>query len=220
MKIIINSNNLKRIIPIASKAIPNKPPHPILLNILIKAEKEITLTSFDLTFGIICVIEGEVVEPGEITVPSKILNDIVGKLPNDKECTLATINNEQNENNQIFITDNNVRYVINCLEPLDYINIPKVNDFIYEAKNINPELFIKLLNHTVDSVSSEDNKQTLNGIYFTIDSTNEKIEAVSTNGQRLAIISVIYDSSEKSETFNFNIPGKIAKEILLSLIHI
>ncbi|PIV38913.1 MAG: hypothetical protein COS29_05435 [Candidatus Omnitrophica bacterium CG02_land_8_20_14_3_00__42_8] len=66
---------------------------PILLNILIEAEKnKVALTSTDLDIGISSVLETEVEEEGAITIPAKRFNDIIKELP-DEEIFISTMKN-------------------------------------------------------------------------------------------------------------------------------
>ena len=84
MEIICNQNELNNAIQLVSKAVASRPTHPILANLLLTADQgtnKISLTGFDLHLGIQTSFDATVKKSGAITIPSKILADIVNKLP-------------------------------------------------------------------------------------------------------------------------------------------
>ena len=85
MDIICNQSELNNAIQLVSKAVASRPTHPILANILLTADQgtnKISLTGFDLNLGIQTSFDGNVENSGAITIPSKLLSEIVNKLPN------------------------------------------------------------------------------------------------------------------------------------------
>ena len=85
MEIICNQNELNNAIQLVSKAVASRPTHPILANILLTADEgtnKISMTGFDLNLGIQTSFDGTVKNSGAITIPSKLLSEIVNKLPN------------------------------------------------------------------------------------------------------------------------------------------
>jgi len=57
----------------------------VLANVLLKTEDSgLKLTATNLEIGINCWVPGKVAEQGEITVPAKLLTDLVASLPNQK----------------------------------------------------------------------------------------------------------------------------------------
>ena len=90
MKIICSKANLLSGLSIVSKAVPGKTTMSILECILIDASNgEIRLTANDMELGIETIIEGTIEAPGIIALDSKILLDIVRKLP-DNDITIMT----------------------------------------------------------------------------------------------------------------------------------
>ena len=90
MKLVCSKSNLLNGVQIVSKAVPNKTTMSILECILIDATgKDIKLIANDMELGIETVIEGNIVEKGQIALDAKILLDIVRKLP-DSEITVET----------------------------------------------------------------------------------------------------------------------------------
>jgi len=85
MEIICNQNEFNNAMHLVSKAVASRPTHPILANILLTADEgtnKISVTGFDLNLGIQTSFDGTVKNSGAITIPSKLLSEIVNKLPN------------------------------------------------------------------------------------------------------------------------------------------
>ena len=96
MEIICNQNELNNAIQLVSKAVASRPTHPILANILLTADEgtnKISLTGFDLNLGIQTSFDGNVKNSGAITIPSKLLSEIVNKLPNETPVSLEVDQN-------------------------------------------------------------------------------------------------------------------------------
>ena len=90
MKLICSKSNLLNGVNIVAKAVPNKTTMSILECILIDASgSEIKLLANDMELGIETVVEGEILEKGQIALDAKIFLDIVRKLP-DNDITIVT----------------------------------------------------------------------------------------------------------------------------------
>ena len=99
MEIICNQNELNNSIQLVNKAVASRPTHPILANILLTADQgtnKISLTGFDLNLGIQTSFDGTVNNSGAITIPSKLLSEIVNKLPNETPVSLKVDENSDN----------------------------------------------------------------------------------------------------------------------------
>lgn len=72
MKLVCSKSNLLNGVQIVSKAVPNKTTMSILECILIDAsENKIKLLANDMELGIETVIEGEIIEKGQIALDAK-----------------------------------------------------------------------------------------------------------------------------------------------------
>ena len=84
MKFVCSQSDLSSQLSLVSRAVPSRPTHPILGNVLVKADAgrhQIQLTAFDLSLGIRATFPAQVLESGTLTLPAKLLNDIVSRLP-------------------------------------------------------------------------------------------------------------------------------------------
>ena len=181
MEIICNQNDLNSAIQLVSKAVASRPTHAILANILLTADQgtnKISLTGFDLNLGIQTSFDGTVKNSGAITIPSKLLSEIVNKLPNETPVSL-----EVDENLDILIKSDRGSFNIKGIPSDDYPNLPFVESGT--SLNIEPSSFLKALKSTIFASSNDDSKQLLTGVNFTF--KQNYLESASTDGHRLAV---------------------------------
>ena len=92
MKLVCSKSKLLSGVQIVSKAVPNKTTMSILECILIDATQgQIKLIANDMELGIETIIEGEIIEKGQIALDAKIFLEIMRKLP-DNDVTIVTDN--------------------------------------------------------------------------------------------------------------------------------
>ena len=222
MEIVCNQNELNNAIQLVSKAVASRPTHPILANILLAADQgtnKISLTGFDLNLGIQTSIEATVKKSGAITIPSKLLSDIVNKLPTENPVSIAVDMDTDN----ILIKSDRGSFNLKGIPSDDYPNLPFVESGT--SLNIDPSSFLKALKLTTFASSNDDSKQILTGVNFTF--KQKYLESASTDGHRLSV--VLINNEEKPDSNNntlqnedylsVTIPSKSLREIekLLSL---
>ena len=97
MKFKIPKAELLNGIQTVQNVITAKSTLPILSNILIETQQAgLRLTATDLDVGISCVIPGDILEQGAITVPAKRFSDIIKELPTDNVNVTTKKNNQVN----------------------------------------------------------------------------------------------------------------------------
>ena len=199
MKLITNTKGLKEALEWTGKAVPARPNHPILANILING---LSLTGFDLSIGINAKIEGEIEEEGSITLPSKLFSEIIKKLPNGQ------ITIETDEEAIATITSDSGKYQIRGLSAGEYPGLPAVEG----EPILIPAQAILDGAKCLEFASTEETKQVLCGIHLKIGT--EDFEFAATDGHRLAVVTVP-DEPEGIETgdFEITIPARAFREV-------
>ncbi|MGH2455070.1 MAG: DNA polymerase III subunit beta [Candidatus Limnocylindria bacterium] len=85
MNVSVMQENLARGLGVVSRAVSSRATLPVLANVLLKTEESgLKLTATNLEIGINCWVPGKVEAEGEITVPAKLLTDLVASLPNQR----------------------------------------------------------------------------------------------------------------------------------------
>ena len=216
MEIVCNQNELNNAIQLVSKAVASRPTHPILANILLTADQgtnKISLTGFDLNLGIQTSFDATVKNSGAITIPSKLLAEIVNKLPSQTPVNLEVDENSDN----ILIKSDTGTFNLKGIPSDDYPNLPFVESGT--SLNIDPTSFLQALKLTVFASSNDDSKQLLTGVNFTF--KQKYLESASTDGHRLAVVLIgneenIEDkenSSLNEDNFSVTIPTRSLREI-------
>ncbi len=216
MEIICNQNEFNYAIQLVSKAVASRPTHPILANLLLTADQgtnKISLTGFDLNLGIQTSFDATVNKSGAITVPSKLLSEIVNKLPSETPVSLDV--DESSDN--ILIKSDRGSFNIKGIPSDDYPNLPFVESGT--SLNIDPSSFLKALKLTIFASSSDDSKQLLTGVNFTFNL--KYLESAATDGHRLAVVLVDNkenceekeDFASNEENLSVTIPTRSLREI-------
>ena len=216
MEIVCNQNEFNYAIQLVSKAVASRPTHPILANLLLTADQgtnKISLTGFDLNLGIQTSFDATVNKSGAITLPSKLLSEIVNKLPSENPVSLDV--DESSDN--ILIKSDRGSFNIKGIPSDDYPSLPFVESGT--SLNIDPSSFLKALKLTIFASSSDDSKQLLTGVNFTFNL--KYLESAATDGHRLAVVLVNnkenFDEKEdfvsNEENLSVTIPTRSLREI-------
>ena len=193
MEIVCNQNEFNYAIQLVSKAVSSRPTHPILANLLLTADQgtnKISLTGFDLNLGIQTSFDANVKRSGSITIPSKLLSEIVNKLPSE---TPISMDVEESSDN-ILIKSDRGSFNLKGIPSDDYPNLPFVESGT-TSLNIDPSSFLKALKLTIFSSSNDDSKQLLTGVNFIFNI--KYLKSAATDGHRLAV--VLLDNKESFE---------------------
>lgn len=187
---------------LASKAVPNRSSHPVLANILLVADVDrqtITLTGFDLSIAIQTTFSATVERGGLVTLPCKLLSDMVSRLPAG-ELTLAI-----DTNCLTTLTCKTGRYQIRGMGAEEYPDIPTATGQPFTL----PKAIVAAgIQHTLFSVSNDQTKQVLTGVHCTLD--DEKMEWASTDGHRLSLWTYGWDEQDTvpDQRLKVTVPGE------------
>ncbi len=152
---------------------------PILSNVYLEAkDNKIILSATDLEIGIKAEYTCEVLENGKITISAKKLFEIIKEFPND------IIKLKLKENYWLEISCCKSIFNLVGLPPEDFPKFPEIKDNFIEFKS---SLLEDMIESTIFSVSSDETKYNLTGIYIKKEKDN-KLNFVSTDGHRLSLI--------------------------------
>ncbi|BAQ64792.1 DNA polymerase III subunit beta [Geminocystis sp. NIES-3709] len=222
MKIVCSQVDLKNNLSLVSRAVPSRPTHPILGNILLVADEDknrITLTGFDLSLGMRTSFASEVEEGGMITLPSKLLNDIIARLP-EGEITLSYDEDELDENPLVAIDSLSGKFQLRGVKGDEFPELPIVEK--EEAFFLPITALIEGLKGSLFSASSDETKQILTGVHLTREL--DSLEFAATDGHRLAVVKTTAEKQEdeteetdspltEEQNFNITIPARALREL-------
>ena len=196
MKFSVNQKDLQNSLNYCQGVIEKRSTLPILSNVLLQAKDgnlNITATDLDLIF-IQNISNIEIAEEGETTTSCSIMYDIVRKFNNEKKINFNLINE-----NKINLETDKSSFNLNCLKasefPITDSNF-RENEFTLNSKKL-----LKLLNKCKFSVSNDEARHYLSGIFLHINENDNKkfLTAVATDSHRMAISKILLTEEIKFE---------------------
>jgi DNA polymerase-3 subunit beta len=201
MKIITTKSTLLESINIVQKAVPSKTTLPILEGILFDAKNgKLKLTATDLEIGIETLSSVDVIEPGKIVLSSRMIGEIVRKLPD------ADIEIETAERNLVYIKSEGSNFKIVTLPCDEYPELPAVKK--ETGITLKQNVLKDMIRKTIFAVSSDEVRPILTGVLF--DVSGDKLTMVALDGFRMA---VKQNKILNDNNFKIVIPGKTLSEI-------
>jgi len=184
MKFNINQQDLQKSLSYCQGVIEKRSTLPILSNVLLDVSNgnlKITATDLDIIF-IHQISNIEILEEGKTTTSSSIMYDIVRKFSSGKK-----INFSNPSENKLQLESEKSLFNLNCINasefPLTDENFNK-NEFIIKSKDL-----LKLLNKCKFSVSNDETRHYLTGIFFHQTQVDDKffLTAAATDSHRMSI---------------------------------
>jgi DNA polymerase-3 subunit beta len=204
MKLVCPQRDLDSNLSLASRAVPSRPTHPILTNVLIAADEEsqqLSITGFDLKLGIRTNFAVQVEVGGELTLPARLLNDIVSRLP-DGDITLEC----EGENVNVTLTSTSGQYYeVRRMGAEDYPELPAIDDS--EAVYLPADALLEGLRGTLFAVGSDDSRQVLTGVHTVVNA--DTLEFAATDGHRLAVVQADLSQTNENEEEDTKTPQNL-----------
>ncbi|MBF2028152.1 MAG: DNA polymerase III subunit beta [Oscillatoriales cyanobacterium C42_A2020_001] len=204
MKLVCAQSQLSTNLSLVSRAVASRPSHPVLANVLLVADEEtqqIKLSAFDLSLGIQTSFPAAVEVGGKLTLPARLLTDIVSRLP-ESDLTLDASSGSEDEPTYVTtITCANGHYQVRGMSAEDFPELPVVEDG--EVVQLPAIALIEGLRSSLFSASPDEAKQMLTGVHLTMNDTG--LEFAATDGHRLAVVETLNAETDEK-------PAKSAKK--------
>ncbi len=201
MKIVLQKENFLNAIKAVKGIVTTRGVQPILASVLIETvgEDKIKLTTTDLNLSISYSTNAKVEREGKLAINAKVAEDIITKLPDNKEVLIEL----DLETNTIKIKSEKTKYDIISLNSDEFPNVFNQNkkatddepkEFEIETKDLN-----KAIKQTAFSAVQNETGGVLSGICFSINENT--LEMVATDGNRLTRSRIPINSKGESTTF-------------------
>ncbi|MFN8577658.1 MAG: DNA polymerase III subunit beta [Candidatus Sericytochromatia bacterium] len=212
MHIVCSKENLQKGFNAVSKAVASRAILPILSNVLFEAtsDNKLKLSATDLEIGVETYVETQVLTSGKISLPARVLQDIISKLPVDKDVEIQV-----NEfGTETLLKCGRSKFNLKSLNADDFPPLPQLD--IDNSVQLNRELMAQGIKKTIFAASTDTTKNVLNGVKLYLN--NEKLEMAATDGYRLAV-KTIHSESKAEQGFSVIVPSRALNELsrLLSL---
>lgn len=213
MKLVCSQTDLNTNLALAHHAVPSRPTHPVLANVLVRADAEtgnVQITAFDLSLGIRTSFPAQVEQGGEVALPAKLLNDIVAKLPSGE----IALNTEQDEGLTTLTATTGQLYQIRGMNAAEFPELPEIASG--KAIRLSVSSLEEGLRGTLFATSADETKQVLTGVHLRVSGTG--LEFAATDGHRLAVVEAVNpeegeDAPSAIDGFEVTIPANALREL-------
>tara|TARA_Y100001968_G_scaffold306264_1_gene322928 strand:+ start:15783 stop:16919 length:1137 start_codon:yes stop_codon:yes gene_type:complete len=207
MRLTCSQTELNAALQLVSRAVATKPTHPVLANVLLSADQStnrLSLTGFDLSLGIQTFVSASVEISGAITLPAKLLGEIISKLSSQAPVILETDASEE----LVTLKSKNGSYQVRGMSADDFPELPLVESGKYIE--LNSIEFVNSLKSTLFASSNDEAKQLLTGVNLNFEGSS--MEAAATDGHRLAVFNLLNIFQEDNK-FSVTLPSRSLREL-------
>ena len=213
------------------RAVASRPALPVLANVLVEASGEtqrVALTAFDLNLCIRSEFEAEVKGSGRITLPAKLLGDIVSRLPSGLMSLHAS--SQAQEGAPVILTSAAGQYQVRGMSAEEYPTLPEIplraaaadgdlagqEGAAAQALELPIESLLQGIGQTLFAASGDETKQVLTGVHVKLLAGDPPcLEFAATDGHRLAMVQVEADGIPVVANLglDFTIPARTLREL-------
>jgi DNA polymerase-3 subunit beta len=216
MKLVCSQNHLNTHLSLVGRAVSSRPTHPVLANVLLNADEEtqqVKLSAFDLSLGIQTSFPARVEESGTLTLPAKLLSDIVSRLPEGD----ITLDNDLGDGYLTNLTCASGQYQVRGMSADEFPELPTIEDG--EKTQLSAEALIDGLRGSLFAASADETKQVLTGVHVSVQS--DGLEFAATDGHRLAVVQTVDQeeapTSKSESSLDVTVPAKALQELMKML---
>ena len=202
MKVICARKDLFEGVQTAGRAVSPRTSLPILGNLLITSEEDkLRIAATDLEIGMECVVEANVQEQGAMTVPARVLTEVLAALP-DTDVALSS-----DESNTVNLKCGTSDFSILGLPPEEFPKLPEVREEV--TLTIEHDALREGIRKTIFAISPDESRAILTGILMQVGEDGLKL--VSTDTHRLSL----YDCPvvKREGAVNAIVPGRAMNEL-------
>ena len=187
MRFIVERDALADGVMWVSRSLSARPIMPVLLGVLIKADKQgVHLSGYDLETSGKAEVAADVKEEGTVLVSGKLLSDIARALPN-KPVTFSL------EGNRVSVISGSAKFALPTLSVSDY---PNLQELPSETGRLSGDLFAEAVGQVAVAAGKDDSLPVLTGVYVEIE--ENKLILAATDRYRLAVRELNWDAPRAS----------------------
>lgn len=180
MKTSCLQENLHRALAIVSRAVAGKSTLPVLANVLIQAGDVggLELSATNLEIGIRCRVGAKTATPGAITVPGKLLADLVAQLPPER-VDLAVDEGTYTLNIRCARFEQNIKGI----DPEEFPHIARLPGT--PAIRLDPATLCGMIEQVAFAAASDESRPVLTGVLVQL--TESELIMAAADGFRLSV---------------------------------
>lgn len=200
MELTVLQENLKKSLSFVSKFVSSKTQLPILANVLLQSETgKLKISATNLETSITVSLGATVEKAGSITVPARVLSELVGTFTHEK-VTLAV------EQAMLLLTCGRSEVTLAGIDAAEFPPLPETSE--KPEASIDAKTLSAGLPYVLIAAASDETRPLLTGIKFVL--IDGKTTLVATDGYRLSVIGVVGLSLSQE----FVISSRVLAEVL------
>ncbi|HEX3000730.1 MAG TPA: DNA polymerase III subunit beta, partial [Armatimonadota bacterium] len=208
MKVFCKRKDLYEGVQTVGRVVSGRSTLPILSHILLQTGDGILrLMATDFEVGMDVAVPATVNAEGTVTVPARVMTDILGSLP-DSEVSLTV-----DENNVVELKCLRSEYTIRGLPAQDFPKLPEVQGG--RSVEIEQALLKRIVSETIFAVSTDETRALLTGALTVL--SDGAIKMVATDTHRLAVSTMpvpgITVAEEGGDSEGVIIPARALREL-------
>lgn len=203
MKVKVQRAEISSAIQTIMRAISTRSTQPILSNTLMEAtDAGLRFTATDLELGLRTEIKAVVEERSSLSVPARILSDIISNMPSGEIELL-----QENEN-ELIIRQARAKYSIRTLPASEYPLFPEMEEG--DVCRLPADVLQKAIRQVIFAISQDETRPILTGVL--LETEPGGLRLVATDGHRLASRFVAM-TTETEGGVSLIIPGRALHEL-------
>lgn len=217
MRVSCLQENLAKGLSIVARAVSTRSTLPVLGNILLEAKSgQLRLAATNLEIGINCWISAKVEDEGAITVPARLLSDLVNGLPPERVDMEAVVRTQT-----LHIRCNRIEANIKGIDAKDFPLIATISgpgeaedgatQIQGSALELEPAALRKMIDQVVFAASTDESRPTFTGVEITL--SDGRLGMVATDGYRLSVRSAAVEQENGAFTGQVVVPARSLAEV-------
>lgn len=204
MKVTVSQQQLAQGLGIVSRAVSPRSTLPVLANVLLATDEgRLRLAATNLELGISSWIGAQIQEEGSITVPARLLTDLVSTLPND-QVHLSVNNNTYT----LTVHCGTSNMEIKGIDAQEFPPMPATDSA--DGLRIKVSDFKEMVQQVAFAASSDEARPVLQGVQTTI--AGSEISMAATDGFRISVRKVAL-SEPAPKPVSVIIPARALSEL-------
>jgi DNA polymerase III subunit beta len=216
MKLTVGQISLSEALAFVKAAVPSRPLHPVLANVLIVADQEtqqLTLTTSDMAINLTARIEATVQQSGAIALPAEVLSAVVSKCPVGY-LTLESMEVGANISAKLYDRQDGMTE----MRGMSAEEFPEVLQVQSQPISLPAKVVQAGLKGVLFAASTDESKRILTGIEWQLNAGT--LCCTATDGHQVALVNLATDGigrrkrKQRSEAMSsLVIPGRVIKEL-------
>lgn len=209
MDVTIEPRDLADVVTAAARALPNRPPVPVMAGLLLTAThddtEQLDAVGFDYEVSARATTAATVTQPGRILVSGRLLADITKALPNRPVHLTA-------DDTRAILTCGRARFTLPLLPIDEYPALPQEPDNVGQ---VDAELWAAAVAQTAVAAGRDDTLPVLTGIRIEVD--GDKLVLAATDRYRFAVRELTWKPAQATQAAAALVPAKTLAEAAKAL---